>query len=24
GQLQLKVEQFAQGNPWCDNLYGNL
>ncbi|ASI24669.1 TPA: GspN family type II secretion system protein ExeN [Aeromonas salmonicida] len=24
GQLQLKVDQFAQGNPWCDNLYGNL
>ncbi|MGL4250347.1 MAG: type II secretion system protein N [Aeromonas sp.] len=24
GQLQLKVEQFAQGAPWCDNLYGNL
>ncbi|MGL5496122.1 MAG: type II secretion system protein N, partial [Aeromonas sobria] len=24
GPLQLKVEQFAQGNPWCDNLYGNL
>ncbi|MGL5812931.1 MAG: GspN family type II secretion system protein ExeN [Aeromonas sp.] len=24
GQLQLKVDQFAQGNPWCDQLYGNL
>lgn len=24
GQLQLKVDQFAQGKPWCDNLYGNL
>ncbi|PJG58866.1 type II secretion system protein N [Aeromonas cavernicola] len=24
GQLQLKVDQFAQGQPWCDNLYGNL
>ncbi|ATP89486.1 GspN family type II secretion system protein ExeN [Aeromonas caviae] len=24
GQLQLKIDQFAQGNPWCDNLYGDL
>ncbi|MFQ2317974.1 GspN family type II secretion system protein ExeN [Aeromonas caviae] len=24
GQLQLKVDQFAQGNPWCEALYGNL
>lgn len=24
GQLQLKIDQFAQGAPWCDNLYGNL
>ncbi|MFM4803930.1 GspN family type II secretion system protein ExeN [Aeromonas bivalvium] len=24
GQLQLKVDQFAQGQPWCDSLYGNL
>ncbi|HHQ4944927.1 TPA: GspN family type II secretion system protein ExeN, partial [Aeromonas hydrophila] len=24
GQLQLKLDQVAQGNPWCDNLYGNL
>ncbi|MFM4703071.1 GspN family type II secretion system protein ExeN [Aeromonas bivalvium] len=24
GQLQLKVDQFVQGQPWCDSLYGNL
>ncbi len=24
GQLQLKIDQFAQGTPWCDNLYGDL
>lgn len=24
GQVQLKVDQFAQGTPWCDELYGNL
>lgn len=24
GQLQLKVDQFAQGKPWCEELYGNL
>ncbi len=24
GQLQLKLDQVAQGSPWCDNLYGNL
>ena len=24
GQLQLKIDEFSQGQPWCDSLYGNL
>lgn len=24
GQLQLKVDEFAQGQPWCESLYGTL